>query len=319
MGSGSSKAHHKVIKVTPVPAAEADTFPTMDRDGISTSRGADVSHWLVTAGDCLTHSDLKAAAPSRRSELPPLKGAGCGTRTLPSLRQVPRTILFDTTLDNRETSIIKKHPPRRFERLEPINSCTVITSEKLLEKQRVANACKAQEQEMQGEIAKQFSSRQQQIQKIQYENKQRQQEIIHLQEQTELKRSLHLETHNNKQKINDLKAKKARERAQNNNHQEDQYYIAIEHDETFNTDDDNPWNDLITPMLFINDNFGDNNHFRICKQLVKHQTQQNTFSNSSSNESLDYWMDNTRQSQHRLMRTKTERIPVFDEFFDQEL
>ncbi|XP_078418823.1 factor associated with metabolism and energy-like [Cetorhinus maximus] len=317
MGSGWSKAHHKVIKVTPVPAGEAGTCPRGERDGSSACRGPEGS--LVAAGDFLTHGHLKAAHRWRVSELPPLTEVGCGARALPSLRQVPRPISIDVTLDDGEKSIIKKHPPRRFERLEPINSGTVISSEKLLEKQRAANASEAQAQEIQAEIGKQFSRRRQQIQKVQYVKKQRQQETIHLQEQTEMKRSLHLETRNNKQKIKDLGAKKAREREQNNNYQEDQYYIAIECDETFNTDDDNLWNNLISPMLFINDNFGNNNHFRIPNQLVKHQTQWNGSSNSSSNESLDCWMDNTRQSQHRLMRTKTERILVFDEFFDQEL
>ncbi|XP_067847661.1 factor associated with metabolism and energy-like [Heptranchias perlo] len=322
MGSGSSKAHHKVIKVTPVPAEEAEAFPKLQRDGGSGCRGAGSSHWFVADGDRRKHGDLKETSTSRRTELPPLKEtlfAGYGIGALPSLRQVPRAISFDITLDDGETSIIKKHPPRRFQRLEPINSCTVITSEKLLEKQRAANARKGQAQEIHAEIAKQFSRRRQQIQKVQYEKKQRQQEIIHLKGQTELKRSLQQETRINKQKIKDLRVKNAREKAQINNHQEDQYYIAIERDETFNADYDNPWNDLTSPMLFINDDFGDNNHFRTPRQLVKRQTQRDVFSDSSSNESLDCWMDNTRQSQHRLMRTKTERIPVFDEFFDQEL
>uniref|UniRef100_UPI00398E9404 factor associated with metabolism and energy-like n=1 Tax=Pristiophorus japonicus TaxID=55135 RepID=UPI00398E9404 len=399
MGSAWSKAEPKVIQVTPVPAKEAEAIPQVHRGGGSGSGGADSS------GNRPKQGDRKETSTSRRSGLPPLKEtlhAGYGTGALPSLRQVPRAISFD----DGEMSIIKKHPPRRFQRLEPMNSCAVITSEKLLEKQRAANACKAQAQEIQAEIAKQFSRRRQQIQKIQYAKKQRQQEIIHLQDQTELKRSLQLETQNNKQKIKDLRAKKAREKAQNNN--EDQYYIAIERDETFNTNygkgggaklpalqvgngaipgpqvwcsgsspahkqsgtdsviedkdgrdreilrhtsiqilqigkhpftlcsanipaslaskpigagsvADNPWNDLTSSVFFINDNFGNDNHFRIPKQLMKHQTQRDIFSNSSSNESLDCWMDNTRQSQHRLMRTKTERIPVFDEFFDQEL
>ncbi|GCB71094.1 factor associated with metabolism and energy-like isoform X1 [Scyliorhinus torazame] len=310
MGSGWSKVHHKVVKVTPVPGAGADTCPRVERD-----RSPGAQSGLVAAGERLTRGHPKAAFRPRIGELPPLKVAGFGTRALSALKPVPRPISIDAPLDMGDRSIIKNHPPRRFERLEPIDSGTVISSEKLLDKQRSSNACKAQAQEIQEEIAKQFSRRRQKIHKIQYVKKQKQKEAIHLQEQTELKRCLQLETHNNKQKIKDHRAKKAREKEQTNNHQEDQYYIALEDDGTFNTNDDNPWNELISPMLFINNN----NHFRIPQQLVKHQTPWNDSSNSFSNESLDCWMNDNRQSQHRLMRTKTERILVFDEFFDQEL
>ncbi|XP_072345602.1 factor associated with metabolism and energy-like isoform X2 [Scyliorhinus torazame] len=281
MGSGWSKVHHKVVKVTPVPGAGADTCPRVERD-----RSPGAQSGLVAAGERLTRGHPKAAFRPRIGELPPLKVAGFGTRALSALKPVPRPISIDAPLDMGDRSIIKNHPPRRFEA-----------------------------QEIQEEIAKQFSRRRQKIHKIQYVKKQKQKEAIHLQEQTELKRCLQLETHNNKQKIKDHRAKKAREKEQTNNHQEDQYYIALEDDGTFNTNDDNPWNELISPMLFINNN----NHFRIPQQLVKHQTPWNDSSNSFSNESLDCWMNDNRQSQHRLMRTKTERILVFDEFFDQEL
>ncbi|XP_048394245.1 uncharacterized protein CCDC198-like [Stegostoma tigrinum] len=296
MGSGWSRGQRKLIQVRPLPAAQAAICPGVQRYGSSR-----VDSSLVI------HDHLKAASLRRGSELPPLKEVRNGTHALPNLRQVPRAFSFESSLDDGERSIIKKHPPRKFERLEPINCGTVITSEKPEGRQR---ACKTQAQEMQAEIAKQFSRRRQKIQKMQYEKQRSQQEAIRLQGQTALKRSLHLDTGKTKQKIKDLGAKKARETAQNNTHQ-DQYYIAV--------DDDNPWNDFISPMLFINDNAGNNNDFRINEQFMKDPAIWNISSNSSSNESLACWMDNTRQSQHRLMRTKTERILVFDEFFDQEL
>ncbi|XP_072424903.1 factor associated with metabolism and energy-like [Chiloscyllium punctatum] len=310
MGSGWSRGQHKLIRVRPVPACQAGICPGVQRHG---SRRTSCS--LVAAGDWLTHGHLKAASLLGRSELPPLKEVRNGSRPLPSLRQIPHAFSFESPLDDGERSIIKKHPPRKLEKLEPINCGTVITSEKSEGRQR---ACKTQAQEVQAEIANQFSRRRQQIQKIQYEKQRRQQEAIHLQEQTELKRNLALETGNSNEKIKDVGAKKAREAAQNNSHQ-DQCYIAIAHDETFSKDDDNPWNDFISPMLFINDNADNNNHFRISKQFMKNPTTWNNSSNSSSNDSLAYWMDNTRQSRRSLMRTKTERILVFDDFFDQEL
>ncbi|XP_043553677.1 uncharacterized protein CCDC198-like isoform X2 [Chiloscyllium plagiosum] len=282
MGSGWSRGQHKLIRVRPVPASQAGICP-----GVHGSRRTSSS--LVAAGDWLTHGHLKAASLLGRSELPPLKAVRNGSRPLPSLRQIPHASSFESPLDDGERSIIKKHPPRKLEA-----------------------------QEVQAEIANQFSRRRQQIQKIQYEKQRRQQEAIHLQEQTELKRNLALETGNSNKKIKDVGAKKAREAAQNNSHQ-DQCYIAIAYDDTFSKDDDNPWNDFISPMLFINDNADNNKHFRISKQFMKNPTTWNNSSNSSSNDSLAYWMDNTRQSRRSLMRTKTERILVFDDFFDQEL
>ncbi|GCC23683.1 hypothetical protein chiPu_0002081 [Chiloscyllium punctatum] len=249
------------------------------------------------AGTCMPGGYLPRSATAWQS---PDKLLACGRRGLADTRppesslfarkkrtsspeRVPHAFSFESPLDDGERSIIKKHPPRKLEKLEPINCGTVITSEKSEGRQR---ACKTQ--------------------------------AIHLQEQTELKRNLALETGNSNEKIKDVGAKKAREAAQNNSHQ-DQCYIAIAHDETFSKDDDNPWNDFISPMLFINDNVDNNNHFRISKQFMKNPTTWNNSSNSSSNDSLAYWMDNTRQSRRSLMRTKTERILVFDDFFDQEL
>ncbi|XP_062905567.1 factor associated with metabolism and energy-like isoform X2 [Mobula hypostoma] len=168
MGLCSSKVSHKVIKVTPVPPNETGGLDQLPG-------GAD--------GERLKHGEPLEISKPRRSDLPPLKERHVAG-VLPSHQQVPTAISFDINPVDGETSIIKKHPPRRFQGLEPINSCTVITSEKLLEK-RAANARKVQAQEIQAEIAKQFSRRRQQIEKMQYE-KIRQEEIIRRHDQAEL-------------------------------------------------------------------------------------------------------------------------------------
>ncbi|XP_059813365.1 uncharacterized protein CCDC198-like isoform X2 [Hypanus sabinus] len=125
MGLCSSKVSHKVIKVTPVPANETGGLDQLPG-------GAD--------GERLKHGEQQETSKPRRSDLPPLKER----HVAGVLRQVPRPISFDVNADDRGTSIIKNHPPRRFQGFEPINGCTVITSEKLLEKQRAVNAHKVQ-------------------------------------------------------------------------------------------------------------------------------------------------------------------------------
>ncbi|XP_032883097.1 uncharacterized protein CCDC198 isoform X1 [Amblyraja radiata] len=267
MGSGSSKVPHKVVKVTPAPSA-----------GVIPGRtGGETARWRGS------------------DRLPPLKktfAAGCAAGALPSLtsRQVPRAFSFDINVDSRETSIIKNHPPRRYQRLEPINGCTMNTSEK----QRAENGHKLQAQEIQAGITKQFSRRRQQIEKMQYE-KIRQQEIIHLQEQAELVLNHHKEIQNNKQNIKYSRAKKSRDKGQNNDHQADQYYIAIESNDIFNED-----------------------YGKTPNKLGRCQTQWDILCHNFNDETLDCRMD-IGQSRNRLIRTKTERIPIFDEFFDHEL
>ncbi|XP_078262759.1 factor associated with metabolism and energy-like [Rhinoraja longicauda] len=277
MGSGSSKVPHKVVKVTPAPLAGVIPGRT---DGESLQRGQpeETAQWWSS------------------DRLPPLKkrlAAGCPAGALlPSLtsRQVPRAIACDINVDSRETSIIKNHPPRRYQRLEPTNGCSMNTSEK----QQTENAHKLQAQEIQAEIAKQFSRRRQQIQKMRYE-KIRQQEIIHLQDQAELMLNHHKEIQNNKQNIKYPRAKISRDKSQNNDHQEDQYFIAIESNDFFNAE-----------------------YGKTPNKLERRQTQWDIFCYNSSDETLDCRMD-TDQSSNRLIRTKTERTPIFDEFFDQEL
>ncbi|XP_069773023.1 factor associated with metabolism and energy-like isoform X2 [Narcine bancroftii] len=227
MGLGSSKVPHKVIKVTPIPdkeEEEEEEEAEADADGSGQFSGrGNGTDWrrLKRTTSAGTGSDL----PPLRERLP----AGHLTGALPSLRQVPRAISFDINVEAGESSIIKKHPPRRFQRLEPINRFTVITAEELLKNQQATSTCKTQGQ-VQAEIAKQFSRRRQQMQKMQYEKK-RQQEVIHLQKQAELMTTSQKETQNNEQKIKNHRAKKSRGKAQS--HEQDQYHIAGEANDIF--------------------------------------------------------------------------------------
>jgi len=67
---------------------------------------------------------------------PPLRG--CGRHSA-----VPRAMYFDIPLEHGETSIIKSHPPRRLQKLEPIDLPQVITSEMLLSQQEARTTHKA--------------------------------------------------------------------------------------------------------------------------------------------------------------------------------
>uniref|UniRef100_A0A8C8RAP5 Uncharacterized protein n=1 Tax=Pelusios castaneus TaxID=367368 RepID=A0A8C8RAP5_9SAUR len=104
MGLSYSRAHHKVTKVAP---------SVRTKEEVPTSP--------CTAAECGFHSTLEErhlcsfAAMEERSplfqrQLPPLREIRYGRCST-----VPRPVSFDIMLEKGETSIIKRHPPRRLQ------------------------------------------------------------------------------------------------------------------------------------------------------------------------------------------------------------
>ncbi|CAJ0961271.1 unnamed protein product [Ranitomeya imitator] len=83
-------------------------------------------------------------------------------------------------------------------------------------------------------------ARRQYIHKMQMQeiNSKREQ-MNHLQSQAEMKRNIHRETKINKHKMKEIKTKKVRENAMKC--REDEDFLPVEHDETFNVDHNNTW------------------------------------------------------------------------------
>ncbi|XP_074852362.1 factor associated with metabolism and energy isoform X4 [Carettochelys insculpta] len=232
---------------------------------------------------------------------------------------LPRPISFDIMLEKGETSIIKQHPPRRLQKLVPADLPPVIASEKLLSQQEGAAARKAKEPEKRVQTAKHSSGRRQHIHKLQMlEMNRKREEMNHLQRQEELKRRLHREPKVSKQKPRELQAKEILGNLQQNNCSEGEDLVPIEHDQTFNGDPGNAWDGEFLAQHDKAESYPSRSS-KVEMWFVKHRDPRDLFWDSSSTDSDD-WKREERKLGHRpaLVRTKTERIPLFDEFFDTE-
>uniref|UniRef100_A0A8C0H2Q3 Coiled-coil domain containing 198 n=1 Tax=Chelonoidis abingdonii TaxID=106734 RepID=A0A8C0H2Q3_CHEAB len=304
MGLSYSRAHHKVTKVAPVQTrGEVPTSP-------------------CTAAVCGFHSTLEErclcsfAAMEERNpvfqrQLPPLRETLYGRCST-----VPRPISFDIMMEKGETSIIKQHPPRRLQKLEPADLPQVIASEKLLRQQEGAAAQKAKVGlEKRVQTAKYTSGRRQHLHKLQMLEMNRKREEVN---QEELKRSLHREEKINKQKTRELKAEKVLETLQRNNYSEGEDLVPIEHDQTFNGEQENTWDGEFLEQHKMAESYPSQNS-KVEMWFVKHQEPRDLFWDSSSSDSDDWRRDERKLGRRpALVRTKTERIPLFDEFFDKE-
>ncbi|XP_029454096.1 uncharacterized protein CCDC198 [Rhinatrema bivittatum] len=307
MGLGYSKTSHKITKVAPMQnRREVHVSPHPASYGFNGNAKKGLSP--------LETMDKKGAV--FEGQLPPLRETLHGRCS-----EVPRAISYDIMLESGETSIIKRHPPRRLQKLEPADLPTVLTSERLLKKQEAATTRKAEELDKKVQAAKQTTGIRQHLLKMQMlELNRKRQEIAQrnrLQSQAELKRCLQREARINKHKMRELKAQKVRENVQKNNDKEE--FVTTEHDKSFNVDPGDTWNEgfiqqCYTPL------YQPHKSSRLESWFMMHCADKDLFCDSSSDDSSDSWKREERRLQHKpvLIRTKTERIPVYDEFFDQE-
>ncbi|XP_063803349.1 factor associated with metabolism and energy [Pseudophryne corroboree] len=291
MGLPSSKFNHKVRKVVPLESKDVFVSPT--------APGVNGLHSICQFGS------LDPRSPTWERQLPPLRETLYGRGAI-----VSSPISFDVPLDKGDTSsIIQKHPPRRLQKLEPVILPSILSAERIMGMQDAAAARRGEELENKVAAAKHSSARRQHIHKMQM------QEIRRKQDEAEIKRNIHREAKINKQKMREIKAKKVREKAMRC--QEDGDFLPVEHDETFNVDHGNTLNWIIGDPSSTPDC-----HQRESKLKMWFQPQQDRSESnydSSSCDSLDSWIRKDAKSRRpALIRTRTEKIPTFDEFFDHD-
>ncbi|XP_029397542.1 uncharacterized protein CCDC198 isoform X2 [Mus pahari] len=151
MGLGHSKAHPRVIKVTPLQSQQAETpstgpvfFP--------------LNRYLEEKSP---FSRLQDQSRIREGQLPPLRETWYGR-----LPAVSRAMYLDIPLKHEETSIIKRHPPRRIQKLEPIDLPQAITSERLLCQQEARTKPNAKENEKKIQLPMYTSGKRQYLHKM---------------------------------------------------------------------------------------------------------------------------------------------------------
>ncbi|XP_074249996.1 factor associated with metabolism and energy isoform X3 [Saimiri boliviensis] len=133
MGLSHSKARPRVIKVAPLQNKEVETPSAGPVDFACNQNLEEKTSYSLAR--------LQDRNKALEGQLPPLQETWYGRYSAAS-----RDVYFDIPLEHRETSIIKRHPPQRLQRLEPIDLPRVITSGRLLSQREARTMYKAKAQ-----------------------------------------------------------------------------------------------------------------------------------------------------------------------------
>ncbi|XP_072485416.1 factor associated with metabolism and energy isoform X2 [Notamacropus eugenii] len=298
MGSKHSKTHPRVTRVAPMQDKDSMCSPASPVDLVFNDNSEDQSLY--------SFARLQEKKKTLDRQLPPLRETLYGRYS--SGAEVPRPMSVDIPLEKGETSIIKRHPPRRFQVLGPLEP-QVLIAEKFLTLKEAETTRKKKELEKRMQALTYSSGKRQYLHKMKMlEMNCKKQEA-----QAELKRSLHREARINKHKMRELKAKNILENMPSNDGSED--FVATEPHIPMNGETGNARN-----REFVKYNEWSEHHSKKNGELrrwsLKQQVQDELFWDSSSSNSDESGKEERKS--WTLVRTKTERIPLFDEFFDQE-
>ncbi|NP_001269986.1 factor associated with metabolism and energy isoform 3 [Homo sapiens] len=295
MGLSHSKTHLRVIKVAPLQNKEVET-PSAGRVDFAFNQNLEEKTSYSLAR-------LQDQNKALEGQLPPLQENWYGRYSTAS-----RDMYFDIPLEHRETSIIKRHPPQRLQKLEPIDLPRVITSGRLLSQREARTMHKAKVLEKKMQTPMYTSENRQYLHKMQVlEMIRKRQEA-----QMELKKSLHGEARINKQSPRDHKAKKTLQSTPRN---DDHDLLTMLPDEILNRGPGNSKNTEFLKHQAVN-NYCPWKIGKMETWLHEQEAQGQLLWDSSSSDSDEQGKDEKKP--RALVRTRTERIPLFDEFFDQE-
>lgn len=167
---------------------------------------------------------------------------------IPAQKPVPKSVMFEVILDDNKTeSLIKKHPPLRIQKLEPL-SVPILTPEMLAEKQRLADEKRERELQRRASASRKKSQRRREILKAQeiaqeIQQKEVQQQFLTREKTVENLRAAKLAEIQEKQKLQEERRKRVREKAKKIS-QEDQSEVGmldVEKDDHYNADDVDSW------------------------------------------------------------------------------
>ncbi|KAM5272665.1 factor associated with metabolism and energy [Ctenodactylus gundi] len=296
MGLSYSKAHPRVTKVAPLPNKEAE-MPSADPLDLAFHQNLEEqSSYPFPRGQDRTKA--------LEGWLPPLRESRYGRYSAASM-----AMYFDIPLEHGETSIIKRHPPRRLQKLWPMDPAQGITSERLLSQQEARTGHTAKQELEKKMLTSMYTSG-----KRQYFHKMQMLEINRKRQeaQMELKKSLDKEAKINKQKLRDHKAKK---KLKSISKEDDSDFLATLPDETLNRYLGNSQGAECLEYQAGND-YSPQKIGKMEKWLREQEDRGQLLWDSSSSDSEEPGKEERKPQP--LVRTRTERIPLFDEFFDQE-
>ncbi|XP_058018720.1 uncharacterized protein CCDC198 [Ahaetulla prasina] len=287
MGLNSSKTHRKVTKVTPMPCKERE--PKQPNSATVYSFQTLPSSFVSSSG----------RNPVLERQLPPLRETCYGR--------------YPTGGGGGEGSIIKQHPPRRLQKLEPFILADNIPAAKYLNLQGGTVTQKEKELERGEHVARHPAGRRQYLLQM---------KMLEIRKEAELKRRLQQEARLNKPKMRDLHVLGTLEHMQGTQSSDDEDQHSTEHEQTFNGSHGDLWH-----REFLKESGSPKSHLdqrdKVETWLLKQQATTESSSDASSTDTNNWsdCNDNFRKPYQRpaLVRTKTERITLFDDFFDKEI
>ncbi|XP_005399264.1 PREDICTED: uncharacterized protein C14orf105 homolog isoform X3 [Chinchilla lanigera] len=262
MGLSYSKTHPRVTKVAPLQSEEAET-PSAGHLTFAVPQNPEGENLHL-------FPRLQGQNRALERQLPPLRENWYGRDSAAS-----RAMYFDIPLEPGETSIIKRHPPRRLQTLQPLDLPQVMTSERLPHQQEARTRHRAKAQ-------------------------------------MEWKKSLHKEAKLNKQNLRDHKAKKTLQSFPRN---DDPSILTILPDETVNRGAGNSQDKEFLEYQARN-GYCPRKMGKMEMWFQEQEARGQLFWDSSSSDSEEPRRDEKKRQP--LVRTRTERITLVDEFFDQE-
>ncbi|XP_005047810.1 PREDICTED: uncharacterized protein C14orf105 homolog [Ficedula albicollis] len=279
MGLSSSKAQPKVTRVAPVPTRGA--VPTLRAlQGLPREPGEPSPHPPV---------------PSFHLELPPLRETRYG-------RASAGPLSLNTLPGKDGTSIIKQHPPRRPQRLEPAIPPEAISPAKPWSQREVAANPKPKVLEKRGQSLNPLPGRRQHLHKLQMLD------LTRRRREAELKRNLHREAKINEQNIKEFSPKDVLDSPQGGGSARSPDPTSAEH---FPGDD--PGNTRGGGLSRQPDWKG-----QVDLWLCREPGSRDLFWDSSSTGSEEEEREEKIHHKPTLVRTRTERISLFDDFFDRD-
>ncbi|KAM6335649.1 factor associated with metabolism and energy [Podargus strigoides] len=291
MGLSSSKAHPKVTKVAPMRAME--DLPSL----------AGPYRLPGVPGEPSLHPPAMAewGKPIFHQQLPPLRETWYG-------RASAGPLSFNTMLEKGETSIIKQHPPRRPQRLEPAGPLQAIAPAKPWSQQEVAASPKPKDVEKRGQSLRHLPGRRQHLHKLQMLD------LTRRRREAELKRNLHREAKINKQKIKEFSL----DTHQRGNSAESPDLDPAEHNQCSHGDSrGNPWGGDLSSQ-HDGAELSPGRSRKVDLWFCRESRTRDLFWDTSSTGSEEWEREEKIYHKPRLVRTKTERVSLFDDFFDKD-
>ncbi|XP_009956931.1 PREDICTED: uncharacterized protein C14orf105 homolog [Leptosomus discolor] len=295
MGLSSSKTHPKVTKVAPMPVGE-------DLPALTTSY-----RLPSVPGQPSLHPAAAAewGKPTFHQQLPPLRETWYG-------RASAGPLSFNTVPEKGETSIIKQHPPRRPQRLEPAGPPQAMAPAKPWSQQEVSATPKTKALEKRGQSLRHLPGKRQHLHKLQMLD------LTRRRREAELKRNLHREAKINKQKIKESSPKKVLDTLQRGNSTESRDLVPAEHNQCLHGDDrGNTWRGGLSRQ-HDGAELSPGRSSKVDLWFCREPQRRDLFWDTSSTGSEEWEREEKIYRKPTLVRTKTERVCLFDDFFDRD-